>query len=198
MAELMLINPRKRRRKHKARSRARKVRARRHYRRKTAIVAAPRRRRRKHYMSNPIRHKRYRRNPIGGFRPMGFVKDTLMPSAIGAAGALGLDMLLGFVPLPDMLKTPTMRPIVRIVGAVGIGMLAGMVTNKRMGEQVGAGALTVVLYDTLKGFVQTSFPTLSLGDIENYPSMEYLSPAPQVEDMGAYVSSDNMGEYVYG
>jgi hypothetical protein len=203
MAELMLINPRKRRRKHKMSTKQRRYFGKRTHakkrRRRTSLVAAPRRR---HYMSNPHkRHKRYRRNPsIGGFRPMAFMKDTLMPSAVGAAGALGLDMLLGFVPLPAMLKTPAMRPIVRIAGAVGIGIIAGMVTNKRIGEQVGAGALTVVLYDTLKGFVTAQFPTLTLGDLPNqYPTMEYLSPAPQVEDLSAYVSSDYspVGEYVY-
>jgi hypothetical protein len=202
MSELMLINPRKRRRKRKMSVKQRRYFGKRvsaRKRRRRSVVAAPLRRHRL-YKTNPHRrHKRYRRNPsLRGFRPMAFMKDTLMPSAVGAAGALGLDMLLGFVPLPDMLKTPTMRPIVRIAGAVGIGIVAGMVTNKRIGEQVGAGALTVVLYDTLKGFVQAQFPTLALGDLPSYNQIEYLSPAPQV---GAYVTSDSqnspVGEYVY-
>lgn len=201
MAELMLINPRKRRRaKRKMTAKQRRYfgkRPKAKRRRRTAVVAAPKRRRT--YMSNPRRRKKYRSNPIGGFRPMSFVNQTLMPAAIGGAGALGLDILLGALPLPAMLKTPAMRPIVRIAGAVGIGILAGMVTNKRLGEQVGAGALTVVLYDTIKGFAKTTFPTLNLGDIDSdYPQMEYLSPAPQVDDMGVYVGDSNtVGEYVY-
>jgi len=199
MAELMLINPRKRRRKHKAKARKHVAKRRRRH---SVMSAAPVRHKRRRYMSNPRkRSRKYRRNPsMRGFRPMAFMKDTLMPSAVGAAGALGLDMLLGFVPLPAMLKTPTMRPLVRIAGAVGIGIVAGMVTNKRIGEQVGAGALTVVLYDTLKGFVTAQFPTLTLGELPSqYPTMEYLSPAPQVEDLSAYVTSDYspVGEYVY-
>lgn len=210
MSELMLINPRKRRRRrHKISAKQRKYfgkRRTRSHKRRSVLSARPRRRH--HYMSNPHRrrHKRYRLNPsFGGFKPMSFVKDTLMPSSVGAAGALGLDMLLGFVPLPAMLKTGAGNTLARIGGAVGIGMLAGMVTNKRMGEQVGAGALTVVLYDVLKGFIKTSFPTLQLGDLPSeYPQMEYLSPAPQVSDMGEFVSSDmpmyentGVGEYVY-
>src|SRR4030042_6898277 len=94
MAELMLINPRKHRRK-----------------------------------ANKTR--RYRRNPSGGrFNMTTFSRNTLMPSAIGAAGALGLDILMGFLPLPDNLKMGPMRNVVRVVGAVGLGMLAGMVVKK--------------------------------------------------------------------
>lgn len=203
MAELMLINPRKRRRKRKMsakqmmyfgkkRRRRRPVAKRRRYRANPVGLSMANPRRRTH-------RKRYRRNPVS-FRPMTFVNQTLMPSAIGAAGALGLDFLMGFIPLPMMLQGPAIRPFVRIAGAVGIGVLAGMITNRRMGEQVGAGALTVVLYDTLKGFAKTSFPALNLGDLENqdYPMMEYISPAPQVEDLSAYVGTDYspVGEYV--
>lgn len=162
---------------------------------------------------NPVRRlsrrrkrsmRSYRRNPIArmrGFNPRTFVNQSLMPAGIGAAGALGLDMLMGMLPLPDALKTPTMRPLVRIAGAVGIGMVAGMITNRKMGEQVGAGALTVVLYDVLKGFVQRTMPTLSLGE-NDYTSLEYYNPAMITGDMdtntvGMYVGEDQgVGEYV--
>ena len=161
---------------------------------------------------NPVRRlsrrrkrsmRSYRRNPIRmrGFNPRTFVNQSLMPAGIGAAGALGLDMLMGMLPLPDALKTPTMRPLVRIAGAVGIGMIAGMVTNRKMGEQVGAGALTVVLYDVLKGFVQRTMPTLSLGE-NDYTSLEYYNPAMITGDVdtngvGMYVGEDQgVGEYV--
>lgn len=202
MAELMLINPRKRKRRRKMSAKQNMYFGKRRKKRNlgTALMATNPSRRRSYSVSRS--RKRYRRNPIGGgFKPMTFVTQTLMPSAIGAAGALGLDIVMGFLPLPATLKTGPMRPLIRIAGAVGIGMIAGMVTNKRMGEQVGAGALTVVLYDTLKGFVAKTMPTLTLGDIENdYPSIEYLSPAPQVDNMSAYVGTDYspVGEYVEG
>jgi hypothetical protein len=186
--QLMLINPIK----HKKKS-TKKKKAKKHHKKPRALITKLKKR--SIYMTNP-RKRHYKRNPIGGMKPMAFIKSTMMPSAIGAAGALGLDMALAYVPLPDMLKTDTMKPIVRIAGAVAIGMLAGMVTNRRMGEQVGAGALTVVLYDTLKGFVKTSMPTLNLGEMpSDYGQMEYLAPAPAV-GMGEYVDS-NMGEYVF-
>jgi len=184
--QLMLINPIK----HKKKS-TKKKKAKKHHKKPRALITKLQKR--SLYMTNP-RKRRFKR--LGGMKPMTFIKGSLMPSAIGAAGALGLDMALAYVPLPDMMKTDAMKPIVRLAGAVAIGMIAGMVTNRRMGEQVGAGALTVVLYDTLKGFVKTSMPTLNLGEMpSDYGQMEYLAPAPSV-DMGEYVDS-NMGEYVF-
>ena len=144
MPQLMLINPRpKRRRKMTAKQRKyfgkrKRVSAKRRTRRRS-FTAAPIRRR--SLKRNPIvsRKRRFHRNPIGNFSPMGFVKNTLMPSGVGAVGALGLDVLMGFLPLPAVLKGPMISPMVKLVGAVGIGALAGMVTNRRTGEQVAAG-----------------------------------------------------------
>lgn len=182
MSELLLINPRKRRRrkssaKRRTRARARPVR-RRKRRSMIAAFANPAKRSRKRRRRSIHRSiARFRRNPSsrgGKFSIKGTVKDTLIPSAIGAAGALGLDVLLGLVPLPDMLKTPTVRPFVRIAGAIGIGMLASMVAGRKIGEQVTAGAVTVTVYDIMKGVVQQAMPTLSLGDVGYYPSLEYV------------------------
>jgi hypothetical protein len=195
MAELMLINPRKRRRRVKARKSNPK-------RRRRVTASRVKRRRRNPVMplANVRRRRRYstvsrkrRRNPIGGrFSLRGFTNNTLMPSAIGAAGALGLDVLMGLLPLPAAIKTGPMRPLTRIAGAVGIGMLAGMITNRRLGEQVAAGAVTVVMYDTLKSFVRQAVPTLPMAGLsEDYPSMEYVSPAMMTdESLSAYVDGD--------
>lgn len=198
MPELMLINPRKRRKRRKMTAKQRQYfgKRRKRTRSRSRSITAPaglsmnpkRRRRRRARTLSAVR--RYRRNPIK-FSPMQFVQTTLMPSAIGAGGALGLDLLMGFLPLPVAMKTGPMRPVIKLVGAVGIGMLAGMVTNRRTAEQITAGAVTVVLYDTLKGFMQKAMPNLVLGEAE-YPALEYISPAQTVEGMGVY--SDEMGE----
>ena len=202
MSELVLINPRRRgsrKRKMTAKQRQffgprpkrRKFKARVRRARARTLMALPKKRR---------RVARYRRNPIGGFSVKNFAKDTLIPSGIGAAGALGLDLLLGFLPLPAAIKTGPMRPLVKLVGAVGLGMVAGMVGSRKMAEQVTAGAVTVVLYDTIKGFAQKQFPTLPLSDADY--SLEYINPAQVVDGMSdtdALVDdSDSMGEYVDG
>jgi hypothetical protein len=204
----MLINPRKRRKRRKMTAKQRQYFGKRRKRSSrsrpaagfSGMVANPKRRRSRRRTLSAVR--KHRRNPIK-FSPMQFVQSTLMPSAIGAGGALGLDLLMGFLPLPVAMKTGPMRPVIKLVGAIGIGMLAGMVTNRRTAEQITAGAVTVIVYDTLKGFVQKAMPNLVLGEAE-YPALEYISPAQTVEGMGAYPDEmgeipeySEVGEYVY-
>jgi len=97
------------------------------------------------------RKLRYRRpNPI-----MDDIKSTFIPSAIGGGGALLLDVAMGLLPLPAAAKVGPMSPLVRVAGAVGIGVLAGMVVSKRTANQIAAGALTVTMYDLAKRTLRT-------------------------------------------
>lgn len=166
-------------------------------------------RRRSSFKSNPMRsvtfHGRpasrrrfrrsgFRRNPIGtrvGLRQM--ARDTLMPGVIGGVGAVGLDFLLQKLPLPAALQSRTMAPIVKFAGAIGLGLVVGMLTkNRRMGESVAAGGIAVTAYDLIKSFMPQ--PVLVLPAAPVAPSgalSEFVSPAQQIPDMGEYV-----GEYV--
>jgi len=215
MAELMLINPHKRRksktkavRKNPRKRRPMTALQRQYFgkskHKRNPSVAKKTKKSRK-YKRNPVhvpkhssKRRKYRRNPsrgLGKFSVQGFAKNTLMPSAIGAAGALGLDVLIGFLPLPPNLKTGPMRSVVRIAGAVALGIVAGMVVKKETAANIAAGAVTVTLYDVLKGAVQTAMPTLQLGETDiftEYPSLAYASAG---ETVGEYVS-DDMGMYV--
>lgn len=212
MAELMLINPRKRRRKAKKTSAKKRGKRRtmtalqRKYfgKRKTkrvATVAKKSSKRRRRYSVTATKRRKYRRNPASGgrFNIQSFSRNTLMPSAIGAAGALGLDILMGFLPLPPAMKVGPMRTVVKIAGAVGIGMLAGTFVKRSTAEQIAAGAITVALYDTLKGVVQVAMPTLQLGENDiftEYPSLAYAGAGQTVDGMGLYESGEEMGMYV--
>lgn len=121
-----------------------------------AVAAAPARRparRRGHRItsarvaSDAGRKLRYRRpNPIGNF-----VQGTLIPSAVGGAGAIALDVAIAALPLPAMMKAGPMAPLVRVAGAVGLGMLGEAVLGRKYGEQIAAGALTVTLYNVARG-----------------------------------------------
>ena len=132
--------------------------------------------------------RRYRRNPDGGM-----LVRTLFPTMIGAGGAIVTDVVMGFLPLPAMFKTGVMRPVVKGAAAFGIGLLAGMVAGKRIGNQVMAGALTVVAYDSLKTFLQKAMPALPLGQTEEYPMLEFAGNGD--DGMGAFID-DGMGELV--
>jgi hypothetical protein len=143
--------------------------------------------------SSAGRTLRYRRpNPIGNF-----FKDTLIPSAVGGAGALALDVAVAALPLPPAMKTGPMAPIVKVAGAVGLGMLAGQFLGRKTGEQVAAGALTVTIYN----FARVTLNRLSGGKIPGlamYPDgylNAYVSDA-EVPELGYEGSGMQVGEYV--
>jgi hypothetical protein len=135
-----------------------------------------------------LRHRRP--NPIGNF-----VKDTLMPSVIGGAGALALDVAVGFLPLPPAMKTGPMAPLVKAAGAIGLGMLAGQFMGRRMGEQVAAGGLTVTAYNIGRQLLIKAsggrIPGLS-EYVGEYMS-EYVDYAPP--QLGYESSGSQVGEY---
>jgi len=195
MNELLLINPARRKRRAPARRRASPARRRPARRRNpvTALAANPRRRpaRRSYAARRSIR----RRNPAP--RGMKGIMGTLMPAATAATGALALDVVWGFIPLPIALKTGPMRHLVKGAGAIGMGLLAGMVVNKRVADQFAVGALTVVMHGAMKEAVTRFAPQIALGE---YPSIAV--PMSEYDEnggsLGEYVEQPGMGEFVSG
>ena len=196
MSHLMLINPRRKRRAKKTRARSHKRRA-----RVVSMRVNPRRKhrraarrtvgRRSIRLTRP--HLFPRRPPRRAGRATtfkGFMTGTLVPSAIGAGGALGLDLVMGYVPLPAMLTTGMLRPVTRLAGAALIGWVASMVASRQTAANVTAGAVTVVLYDTFKGWLKTAAPTLPLSGMG---SIGWVNPGMPV---GEYVGIPNMNRTV--
>jgi hypothetical protein len=215
MSQLMLVNPRRRKRHTARKMTAKQLKyfgpGRRRRRRRTALAVNPHRRRSIRAVATPRRRSRrrhvtrLRRNPMrfsgGKFSMRRFLNDTLMPASVGAAGALGVNIALGYLTpsLPISLQSGLMNTGVKIAGAVAVGMAAGMVAGKRFGEQAMAGAITVTLYDLFKGYMQTAMPALPLHEYD--VNMGWVSPGIQVgPQMSAYVGSDRsysgMGMYV--
>ena len=139
-----------------------------------------------------LRYRR-RRNPIGGDLK-DFVNSQLIPSAIGGGGALLLDVALAVLPIPATLKTGALAPVVRIAGAVGVGMLAGAVTNRRTANQIAAGALTVTMYQIARGFLAKALPPGSVPGLADYPNYATYYGEPVGEYVEGY--EDGVGEYV--
>jgi hypothetical protein len=179
MAEMLLINPRSRTRKARKATAKRRV----HRRRSVSAVSHTTRhvRRRRH---NPIglarvhhrarrRHHvaRRRRNPI---HLRGLSSNSIMQmlkeAMIGGAGAIGVDVLMGYIKgyLPTALqRTPgklTAGDAVKAGITVALGQLLSKPT-RGLSRKLAAGALTVQARDILASFVPTS---MTLG---------YASPA---------------------
>jgi len=97
--------------------------------------------------------RRARRNPRFALPSMGGVSHTLTGAAIGASGALALDLALSFgAPyLPAMVAVPGWpRNALRLAGAFLIGALSGFVVKPETRRAITAGAVVVVSYDIFK------------------------------------------------
>lgn len=193
MAELFLLNPRRRRRKMTAKQRkyfGGKRRARRNPTRRRArrnplpimATANPRRhRRRRRVHRNPSHRRRhYRSNPAMRLTGRGIV-NQVTDAATGAAGATVVDVVMGYLNpnLPATFLSPNVYPIVK--GAVAIGLGA---VGQSMGGQAGRffakgaeGSLICTLHDVFRSFVPAG---ISLG----YINSGYV---PAHGNMGAYV-----------
>ena len=250
MEHLLLVNPRRRKRRSKGRRRMpaalrrywaskrsrtrltnpRRRRRHRHARRHVSVSVNPRRRRRaRHHYMNPRRRRRGGGGGGGlGFSvksPQAILHSAVIPAAIGGAGALALDVTMGYVSpyLPATLQAGWFNLAVRLAGAIGLGMVAGKFLGRERGRIVMLGALTVAAYSTLKGLASSaglSLPGLSgYADYTAYPlsprmgaymkgptntpgiqGLGYVSPAPVLKGLGAYMRAPMnvapaMGDY---
>jgi hypothetical protein len=241
MEQFLLVNPRKKRRKgrmpaglrrywaaRRGKHRVKRRRARmsnpRRRRRSRSMAVAPRRRRRHHKAHrrirrrarNPIFHRRRKRrhNPFSS----GGVMAVLKPAAIGAAGALAMNIGYGYLSpsLPATLTTGYLPVLVKGAAAIGVGMLVGKFMSRQDGMYATVGGLTVVLLGLVTPMLQSAAPTLpGLSGLAGYgdyipmrmgaysPSLArnansrfgrlgFISPAPKV-GMGAYMGRGMAG-----
>jgi hypothetical protein len=194
MAEMLLINPRRR----KAR-RARPAAKRRVTRRRNPLAAVARRRRR-----NPMPAVRRRRNPIGLARrrvmrrrnPIGGMGTGMLMAAIreafvGGAGAVAVDLAMGQINrfLPATLVT---RPgqigagdAVKAIITVTLGHLLARPT-RGLSRKMALGALTVQSANIMKSFIPG---TMAMG---------YASPARIVRGTNTVGPNMGMGAYTQG
>jgi hypothetical protein len=166
MAEMLLINPRRRRKARRANPvrKARRTTARRRRSNPIAVAAAPRRSRRRNPIARARRRvmSRRRRIPIslgGGASMMNLVKDAL----IGGAGAVAFDAAFGQINkyLPASVQTTP--------GVVGVGdgvkaiitVLLGKALakpTKGLSVKAAQASLVVQAHGIIKSFVPSSVP----------------------------------------
>jgi hypothetical protein len=224
MESLFLVNPRrKKRRKGKMpaglkrywasrRSRQGPVKRRRK-RRARAVMANPRRKRRysrrrarnpvfrsrrKSRRRNPVSHRKHRRHRARGRNPfsVGGLKHAIVPAAIGAGGAIALNIAYGYAApyLPASLQTGFMPALVKIAGALGLGMVAKKFLGATDAQYVTAGALTVVLVGVITPYISSAVPSLpglaGLSALGHNSSYDYQPFRP---GMGAYMQKPGLG-----
>ncbi len=191
MAELLLLNPRKRIKKvarKKRRSAAQKAATRKMIaarRRKLGGRKRATRRRRKNparamqtYVTKPVRRRRrskavtsprrrtYRRNPNGrGFNFNRTINTQVIPAAQAAGGALALDWTWGFVKqwIPVQWQTGNIGALTKGVGAIGLGFALDQfnVVKTQTARDMVVGSLTVQLHSFYKNLLTQFAPNIA-------------------------------------
>jgi len=109
---------------------------------------------------NPSK-RRFRRNPLPSSMS-GFLNQSLVPAAIGAAGAVAVDYLLAVAPIPDSMRSPATLPLWRIAAAFGVGFAVSYVAGSKAGSEATAGGLTVAAYAMARNFMANNMPGVPL------------------------------------
>lgn len=200
MPALYVVNPSKRRKRRASTSRRRVA----VYTSNPRRRASPKRRRRSVSRfrrnpvtvvarSNPTRRRRrsvsrFRRNPsaLGGGKGNIKIMSLLMPAVMAGAGAVGAEIVMGYLPIPANFKSGILRHVTK--GAVGIalGMLAGRFVSRRLGESLAVGAITVATHDSIKDGIAKAAPNVRFGEYIGSPGI------------GEYMGSTGIGYYSAG
>lgn len=199
MSQMLLVNPRRRRRASKKRRNPSK-------RRRRSPVArrkVTRRRRRNPIARRRVRRSR-RRNPIVSARS---VQGQLKTAATGAVGALALDVALAYLPLPAAISGGIIGKVAKAAGAIALGIVANKVgVSAANANRMAEGALTVQLHGIGKELLAQFAPGVALSAYVNESGLGYTgsgwNPNFDVDNpdtMAGYIGADaNAGMGPYG
>lgn len=179
MAQLMMVNPRRRKTRRKT---TRKTVARRR--------KSPVRRRRVAAKRRTVR--RYRRNPTA----RGIINAQLMPAAVNASGALALDIVWGYLPIPETVKTGPFKHVAKGAGAIALGVIAGNVVNSTTAKALSQGALTVVMHDAMREVAQNMLPGVPLGYYSAGLPVGVGEYVNGLGEVGAYIGAEGTSPYL--
>jgi len=236
MAEILLVNPRKRKTSGRKKVARKKRRTAAQKRATAKMIAANRRRGRG---KNPVTQRRKRRRkptrgksavartrrrkaPVKRRRRTGnpalnmrSIQNQLIDAGTGAVGALGLDVIQGYLPIPANLKAGLVGTGVKALLAIGMGVVASKVKIVRASTaaKMANGALTVVLHDALKVQVGTFAPGIQMGEYMGDDGLGYYgsgynagvmndsyggmgSYLPEIQNMDMNMEQDGLNEYM--
>ncbi len=165
------------------------------------------------YRNRPVKRRAVRRrNPSA----RGVINQLVMPAAMQAGGAIALDVVMGYGQgyLPVQLSTGPGKALVKGVAAIAIGMVAGKLGKRKLGNDMARGALTVTLHDLFRSTLEQNAPQIPLGDMDSgdmdmlgmsihdqwggNPMGAYLPAGAQPQGVAPQVDASGMGAYVSG
>ena len=143
---------------------------------------------------NPIRRRRrvsmrrsYRRNPInmgGGGKGRLNLAAMFLPGIMVGAGAVGAEVLMGYLPLPSILTTGPQRYVTKGIISVAAGYFIAKYVSRKAGEAFATGGIAIAAHDAIKASLVGFMPSVKFGqymgeymDGYNWDKYGYNSPS---------------------
>ena len=130
------------------------------------------------------------------------IPDVVMPSLVGAGGAVGMDIAWGYLAaipaVPDVLKTGWGRIGAKAITSVAIAALMGQVKMLRdFAQPFAIGAVTVLAYETMRQFMAQQAPNVAMDGMGMYvDGLGYYSAG--INAGGPANNNNNMAAYTNG
>jgi len=136
--------------------------------------------------------------------------DIIVPSLVGAGGAVGLDIAWGYLAaipaVPDALKTGWGRTIAKGITSIAIAAMMGQFRMlKDFAQPFAIGGVTVLAYETMRQFMAQQAPNVAMDGMGLYvDGLGYYNAAVNAGGGANYVAGDhsynnnNMSAYTNG
>lgn len=157
---------------------------------KTVAAAPAKAKAKRSYSQAAPAKKVYKKNPISQSasvkRGKGMFEENIKPAAMGAAAALGFDIVWGRMTfVPANLRAGNLKYPVKALAAIGLGVAAEHFLpkqHKHYAATLVRGPLTVILHDAGKDMMQSMYPSLALAAYEEDQMAEIIHEMNGVED----------------
>ncbi len=127
------------------------------------------------------------RNPRDGLMS-GLLSNVAIPVGGGLAGALVVDLAVGYLPIPTTLMTGQKRNLLGAALGIGLGVLGRLAKKRRFGDSMMVGALIVASRDSVHEFAAQHAPSVKLG--------AYANPLMVDHSLGMFDQSTGGGNVV--
>lgn len=190
MEEILLVNPRRRKRRAK--------------RSKWYSVKAHQRNPRHRRGGHKTRRRRLR-NPRFGMPSVKSITGEIGPALIGAVGAMGLDIGMAYLPLPTMLQSGWGKVAAQLGGALALGFIAAKIpgVGRSRAQAATLGALTIVAYNAIRPLAASTIGDKvkglsGLADFGDFQGMgAYMNPAPALLTRSSPIANAQSGMGAY-
>ena len=132
------------------------------------------------------------------------IPDIVIPSLVGAGGAVGMDVAWGYLAampaVPDVLKTGWGRIGAKAITSIAIAAMMGQVRMLRdFAQPFAIGAVTVLAYETMRAFMAQRAPNVAMDGMGMYvDGLGYYSAGINAGGPANNNNNDNMAAYTNG